>query len=240
MARAVPKAVDAIAKAEGTYGTAEHELQRERAHRTSELARREVDSGFHLIFSFATVALWSLLESMLRDVVVSRLKNDPKAFQGEALGRLRIRLGEYEQLAQEDRYHHVAELLEADLAAGLRNGVDRFEVMLRPFALDGPVPGPLRRDTFEFGQVRNAFVHQGWKADHQLSKACPWLGLVVGQELPLGRDHFERYLRASHHYVILLTCRVGEQFGKDMEEERKAVFSEYGSTDEPPQLILGR
>jgi len=116
VALAAPKAVDAIAKAEGTYGSAEHQARREAADRNSALARREVDSGFQLIFSFATVALWSLLEAMLRDVVVSRLKNDPRAFDSGAVGRLRIRLGEYEQLAQEDRCHYVAESLEADLA----------------------------------------------------------------------------------------------------------------------------
>jgi hypothetical protein len=169
---------------------------------------------------------------MLRDVVVSRLKNDPKAFEAEAVGRLRIRLGEYEQLAQEDRCHYVAASLEADIAAGMRNGIERFEVMLQPFALDGQVPARLRRDMFEFGQIRNAIVHRGWKTDRQLSEACPWLRLIVGQELRLGRNHFERYMRASHSYVVLLICRVGQQFGQDMEEERNAVLSEYASADE--------
>ena len=77
--------------------------------------------------------------------------------------------------------------LEAEFAAGLRNGVERFEVMLKPFGLDGSVPEKLRRDMFEFGQIRNAIVHRGGHVDRQLSNACPWLGFAVGEELPIGR-----------------------------------------------------
>jgi len=35
------------------------------------------------------------------------------------LAKLRVRLGEYEQLTQEERFHYVAEMLETELAAGL-------------------------------------------------------------------------------------------------------------------------
>jgi hypothetical protein len=145
---------------------------------------------------------------------------------------LRIRLGEYEQLSENERHQYVAELLEADLAAGVRNGVDRFETMLRPLALDGPIPRSLRRDIFEFGQIRNAIVHRGQLADRQLSKACPWLALAAGQDLPTSRLNFERYMRASHAYVILLICRAGAKFGKEMDKERTGVLSEYADADE--------
>lgn len=241
MARAMPKAVGAIARAVGTKGTANHKLELEAAQLYSEVANREIASGFQLMYSFATVALWSLLEAMLTDAVVSRFRNDPEVFTIEAVRKLRIRLGEYEQLSQDDRYHYVAELLEADVAASVRNGIERFEAMLRPFRLDGAVPESMRRDVFEFGQVRNAIVHGGRKADYQLSKACPWLGLIVGQDLAVGRKNFERYQKASHGYVVLLVCRVGEQFGVSMQKERNSVFSDYGeeASEQPSAKVSG-
>lgn len=225
---AIPSAVAVLAKVEEKDKTTEHKQRLERVRKDAELAQREIETGFPIVFANATVALWSFLESMVRATLVAWLKNDSKAFQSDAIAKLRIRLGEYERLMQDERYHYVAELLEAELAAGLRNGVERFEVMLKPFGLDGSVPEKLRRDMFEFGQIRNAIVHRGGHVDRQLSNACPWLGFAVGEELPIGRDHFNRYGEAAHYYVILLICRMGECFGKDMTDEKQSVIAKYG------------
>ncbi len=101
--------------------------------------------------------------------------------------------------------------------------------MLKPFGLDGAVPDKLRRDMYEFGQIRNVIVHRGGYADRQLSNACPWLASAVGQELPISGDHFNRYGAAAHSYVLLLICRVAERFGKNMADEKQSGFSEYGA-----------
>lgn len=227
--RGIPKAVEVLAKVDGKDSTAEHEQKLAMARKDAELAQREIDADFPIVFSNAIVALWSFLESMVRSTVVAWLQNDSQAFKNDVIAKLRVRLGEYEQLTQEERFHYVAEMLETELAAGLRNGVERFEAMLKPFGLDGAVPDKLRRDMYEFGQIRNVIVHRGGHADRQLSNACPWLACVVGQELSISGDYFNRYGAAAHSYVLLLICRVAEHFGKNMAEEKQSVFAKYGA-----------
>jgi len=223
----VPRLVEVLAKVQGKNDTETHAKRLANAREEADLAKREIDTGFPILYSNAIVALWSLLEAMLRANVVAWLKNEPRSLEVETIAKLRVRLREYEKLVQDDRFHYIAELLEGELAAGLRNGVERFEAMLKPFTLDGAVPDKLRRDMFKFGQIRNAIAHRGGHADRQLLSACPWLGLIASQELPIGRDHFARYVKAAHSYVILLICRVGEHFGQEMIEHRQSILSDY-------------
>jgi len=207
----------------------DHDEQLASARKQADLAQKEIDLGFPLLFGNATVTLWSYLESMVRAALVAWLKNDLSVWQVDTIARLRVRLGEYEQLSPEERLYYVAELIESETAAGLRNGIERFEAMLKPFRLEGAVPAQLRRDMFEFGQIRNAIVHRGGRTDRQLTNSCPWLNLSLGSDLPIGREQFNRYRRATHNYVLLLICRVGEQFGRDTTQHRQAVFAEYGA-----------
>lgn len=118
--------------------------------------------------------------------------------------------------------------MESETSAGLRNGIDRFEAILKPLGLDGSVPGQLRKDIFEFGQVRNLIVHRGGRVDLQLTNSCPWLNLKVGNELSIKKEHFDQYLKAVRNYAALIICRVGEHFGKDLTKTKKSVFAEYG------------
>lgn len=226
---ALPELINALAHRNRNDNSKNYEARLSAARKNAELAEREIRDDFPILYSVATVAIWSYLEAMLRTTIVSWLRNDPESFKIELIAKLRVRLGEYEQMSQDDRFNYVAELLEAELAAGIRNGVERFESMLKPFRLDGEVPEKMRRDLFEFGQVRNAIVHRGAHADRQLVGACPWLGLSVGSELNLNRASFSVYLTAAHEYVILLLCRVCERFGENMAESRKSVLDRYNA-----------
>jgi hypothetical protein len=192
------------------------------------LAAREIEAGFPLLFSIAAVAEWSLLEELVRSVVKAWLRNSEDISRIEPIAKLKVRLGEYQRLSPDDRFGYIVELLEAETAAGVRNGIDRFESVLKPIGLGGMVPSQLRRDMFEFGQVRNAIVHRGSTTDRQLSEACPWLNLVPGQELEISQQHFGRYLTAAHQYAIVLLCRLGEQFSVDMSTYKDNVFTKYG------------
>ena len=228
MMRGVPKAVEVLAKTDEA-NESDHQERLDRARKDANLAQHEIDTGFPLVFSSAVVALWSLLEAVVRSTVVAWLKNEPKSFSSDPIAKLRIRVGDYEKLPQEERFHYIAELLEGESAAGLRNGVERFEALLKPFGLGGAVPERLRRDMFEFAQVRNAIVHRGGTTDRQLTIACPWLGLSIGEDLPIKRQNFDRYGDAAHWYVVLLICRVRIHFGADVDEHVQGVFSRYGA-----------
>ncbi|MEO7862189.1 MAG: hypothetical protein ABIU05_17520, partial [Nitrospirales bacterium] len=126
----------------------ENAKQLEYAERDSELVRREIDAGYPFLYFSAIVSLWSLLEAMTRSIIVAWLKNDRDIIQGAVLSKLRVRIGDYEQLSQEERYHYIAEVLETEVAAGLRCGIDRFEALFKCVGLDGDSPQQLRRHIY--------------------------------------------------------------------------------------------
>ena len=117
-------------------------------------------------------------------------------------------------------------MLEKELGAGLRSGVNRFEAMLEPFGLSGELPESIGRDMYEFGQVRNLIAHNASKVDRQFSDACPWLKVKIGDELYVSRDMITRYYIVTGKYVTLIICRIGEYFGVDMSEQRLSVLEE--------------
>jgi hypothetical protein len=205
------------------------------AQKDAELAANEIQSGFPVIYSNGIVAQWALLEAMTRSILVAWIKNDSTILRKEIIGKLRIRIGEYELLTQEERYHYIAELLEAEVSAGLRYGIDRFEALLKPIGLDGATPKQLRKDIFEFGQVRNAIVHRGGIADRQLLKACPWLKFQVGEPISIHKEDFERYGDAALNYVTLLIARSAQRFGFDT-GKKEGVYKRYGESIAPKIL----
>ncbi len=223
-----PELMKVVAQVDEESKRPKHEEEIATLQEDADLAQREIETGCPILFANALVALWSLLEATIRATVVAWLKNDPNIRQVDIIAKLRVRLGEYERLSNDERYYYVAELLESETSAGLRNGIGRFEAILKPLTLDGPVPAQLRKDMFEFGQVRNLIVHRGGRIDPQLTNSCPWLNLKVGNQLSITEEQFHKYSRAVRYYASLIIYRIGEHFGKDLTEGKKSVFAQYG------------
>lgn len=226
---ALPSLVEAMQGGRGR-GDGSSEGQKERlkhAEHLADLAKREISEGFSMIFSQVTITLWSLLEMFFGELASGWITNEPDVFKSEALSRLRVSVGEYEMLSREERSYFIVGVLERDVGAGLRKGVERFESVLRVFGLDGAVPKKLGRDVYELGQVRNLLAHRNGKADREFVDGCPWLKLGVGDELRVSRDMFERYRRAVINYVLLVFCRVSARFGSDMSRGFSAVENRY-------------
>lgn len=216
--RAMPGMVTAIANAEGTSEDASTAAELTNVQRTAELAQREVDEGFPILHAHGALALWALLEATVRLFVARWLENQPGALDVEIVQKLKVRIGEYERLTGEDRVFYIVDRIEQEVAAVLRSGVNRFESILEPFSLSGPLDANLQRDLFELSQIRNALMHRAGKADSRLIEACPWLGLRIGQKVVVDTASFKRYEHAVMDYAICLIARVGTHFGVDMKE----------------------
>ena len=196
----------------------------ENAKIEAELAQHEVDSGFPVLHAWAIVGLWSILESLIRTFVAEWLKYKRTAWQVEPIKRLHIRLGQYESISKNQKYMFVTELLEKELGTGLKSGVTRFEALLEPFGFSGDVPDNIRQIIYEFGQVRNAIAHRGFKIDRQLLDACPWIGGQIGSDLHVSAEMFKKYLLTAQSYVVLIICRIGEYYGVDMSESSASIL----------------
>jgi len=232
--RGMPKVIEVIARVEDKDGEPDTQARLAHAREEAELADKEVNQQFPLLHGLGTVALWSLLEAAVLEFVSEWFKNQPDALQTEPVSKLRVRVGEYELLRADERFAYLAAQLDREVGAGIRNGTERFESLLRPLGLDGPIPKRLVKDIFELGQVRNGLVHRGGRVDRKLSESCPWLDLRPNDELKVSQAMFGRYSEAATHYVILLICRVGERFAVDMTTNRQEVFTKYDEPDRSP------
>jgi hypothetical protein len=232
--RAMPDVIEAIAEAEDKHGEPDTKAKLALAREEAELADTEVSQQFPLLHGLGTVALWSLLEAAVLEFVSEWFKNQPDALQTEPVSKLRVRVGEYELLKGDERFAYLAAQLDRETGAGIRNGTERFESLLRPLGLNGPIPKGLAKDIFELGQVRNGLVHRGGRVDRKLSESCPWLNLNPNDELKVSQAMFERYSEAAMQYVLLLICRVGERFAVDMNTHRQKVFTKYNEPDRSP------
>jgi hypothetical protein len=232
--RGMPKVIEVIARVEDKDGEPDTKVRLAHAREEAELADKEVDQQFPLLHGLGTVALWSLLEAAVLEFVTEWFKNQPDALQTEPVSKLRVRVGDYELSRGDERFSYLAALLDREVSAGVRNGTERFESLLRPLGLGGPVPKGLAKDIFELGQVRNGVVHRGGRVDRKLSESCPWLDLRPEDELKVSQAMFGRYSAAATQYVVLLICRVGERFGIDMAKNRQGVFTHYDESGQSP------
>jgi hypothetical protein len=216
--RAMPKLVEAVAKAHGDpdLGEKDRAVSLKYARRLAELAQREINSDFPLLHQHMTLSAWSSLEATIREFVAQWLVRVPTARQVEKIRKIKIPLCEYDALSPEDRSYFVVDLLEREVSAPLKQGVNRFESLLQIFGLDGPVEDDTSKTLFELSNVRNNLVHRRGIADRRLIEACPWLGLKAGDRLKLNHASAKRYATACMHYIYTIMLRVGDYYGTDL------------------------
>ena len=106
----LPDLDDILAKGEADEGEEKKE-RREQRREVAALAKAEVDQGFPLLHSQAVVSLWSELEDCIRTFLARWLANQPGAKEVDAVSKLRITLGDYEALDEDEPCFYITELL---------------------------------------------------------------------------------------------------------------------------------
>jgi hypothetical protein len=232
--RAMPKALDALAKADpDEYSTDDAWRRRKSIQETSELAQSEVDTDFPVLHAQAAISLWGAMEVLIRTLVAKWIQNRPDVFQLEIMKKLRVRLGEYESLSSEERAFYIADLIEIELSAGLKLGVGRFETLLEPFGLSGAVPDAVRRTIFELSQIRNVLVHRRGIADRRLVQQCPWLGLAIGDRVTISHGRYTAFRFAAMTYAMEILQRLRCRHGRERDDEVIRLQDEWSKFCEP-------
>lgn len=229
--QSMPKVVDAIGIAEGIENEPNHKEQKKMAQEMAKLARNEVEENFPILHAHNLVAIWSLMEALIRTFVAEWVAHYPEAISTPSFGKIKVSLVDYHCIPDEEKPLYVVELLEKELGAGLRKGINRFEVMLKPFGFSGGVSKETRKYIFELAQIRNAIVHRAGHADRTLVDSCPWLNLKIGQKIKVSKDIYMRCSRAAHDYILQLISRIGEKYGKDMTKFKHALENNQQTTE---------
>jgi hypothetical protein len=189
------------------------------ARRRGELAQREVAENFPVLKAQAVISLWTYLEATMRRIVLDCIATK----EGRAVkevAELRVPLGDYESLDEESRHELIFELFEKNCAAGLMNGVKRFEVLLQPFGLGGKFFKDWQKDIYELGQVRNVLLHRGGVVDRRFRKACPWRAESVGQHVITSDEDWRRFVEATNEFLLEILIRDQQRNGRDMTKSK--------------------
>ncbi len=149
--RGMPKIAEVLMKVEDKADDTEAKSKLERSQAAAILAEKEVKEDFPLLHAWAVISIWALLEATIKSFVAEWLKHKPTAWRIDPIQRLKMRIGEYESIPRAERHLFVAELLERETGAGLKNGTTRFEAILKPFGLSGESPDMVRHIIFELG-----------------------------------------------------------------------------------------
>jgi hypothetical protein len=180
----------------------------EEARVEAAFARAEIEMDFPKLRAHSLVDLWSALEVLVEDVLVSWFTNSPELLNRNELARIRVPFGEFQRLDGEERLRFLVQELSRDRKADLKGGVTRFEVLLDTIELGGEVRDSLRRDIWEAHQVRNSIAHRTGLVDRRLLAACPWMKLQIGEPVPLHAAIHERYEIGVVSYAFVIFNRV--------------------------------
>jgi hypothetical protein len=197
------------------YEDKEHEGVDEETRQASALAQLEVDEGFPTLHRQVALSLWSSLEWLISNLLANWLANEPNALSIENVRKVKVSIADYENFSGMDKYYYLLSEIERDTKSALKQGVGRFESTLEVFGLGGSVPDTIKKDLFEFGQVRNVLVHRNGMADARFVLACPWLKLSTGQAVTVDEARLTRYFHAVSEYVNLLIARLKSHFGAE-------------------------
>lgn len=176
------------------------------------LLAREVSAGFPYLHAQAVTLLWSLLETLHRELIKNWLLYEPSAMKVPALRDIRIGLADYSQRNEEERAYYLIDELERT-TSGRKHGVLHFERLLELFDLRPAVRDEDRLHLVELSLIRDALVLRRGRADQMLVEFCPWLDLSLGDRIVVTDQDYDRYATAGMNYAQQLVHAVGRFHG---------------------------
>ncbi len=164
--------------------------------------------GYSYLFSLGLVRLWSILESVVDDLVADSLRTPEKYKDQNLFYSLKGPLLEFNLASPERQTELLVEKLKDAVRASLKPGVGRFEAILAPIGLGGSTEERVRRVMLEMSQIRNTVLHRSGFADRRLIESCPWLGVKSTQRIQVTALAFQMYSYAAYWYLIELKLRM--------------------------------
>jgi hypothetical protein len=184
-----------------------------RMRRWTDAAQVEIDSDFALMHGHALMGAWGALEAMVDDVARTWISHSNSVATRQVFLRLKVNIGEFMAMSEEEQASHLLEEVRRDKAAGIASGLGQFERILAPLGVDGPVDPGIRRALFFAQQLRNVIAHRGAVADRRFVDACPTLGYAVGDRVRITSPQFFDIVAAMEGYAVMIADRVRPLLG---------------------------
>lgn len=209
------------------FVTEEHYTEATRhAERLEVFAKAEEKYDFPYLYGMAASRLWSIIETMVDDLVAYLLQTRPECKQIDIVRKLEGPLVEFAAAKEEDRAKHLANLLTEQVKARFKLGIGRFEAVLNQIGLGGPVDPDAQKTILELSQIRHVIIHRLGKADERLITNCPWLSLRPGQTVRITQKQFRRFYLAVFWYMLELDRRLATLVSETTSEFKTRIHQE--------------
>ena len=193
--------------------------ERQRAEQAERFGQEQASKGFPYLWYLASVRLWAILEVAVDDMALDALNRLDLIPPSSLLHTLEGPLLPFAGATADIRASLLLELLEEKCRSRFKPGVSRFEAVLDPLGLGGPVNDDVRKILLELSQARNLIMHRNGIVDKRFAEACPWIGAADGSPLPLVENHYMMYGLATSWYILELDRRLRVREGLDASEE---------------------
>lgn len=163
------------------------------------LLEDEVLNHYPRIKGQIIVNLWANFEDFNRTFLVNWLRTQPDAMKTVAVQKLTVKIGEYEELEDDEKYHFILHRLERNTKG---KGAELFKNLLKSLEVDIIIASDTNHDLYEFFHVRNLFAHRsGGVADQWIASK---LDVEIGERLSLSNEVISRYIKAMVDYTMSL------------------------------------
>jgi hypothetical protein len=178
----------------------------EKEEQLEEFVKIHCESGFPYLYCLVSLRLWSILETLAKDLVFEMLIAFPKFLQtNKTLKDLEGPLLPFLMKSPPEQAAEILKLLEEELGG---SGVGRFESLLDQVGLGGKVDSLVKRSLIELQAVRNVVAHKNGVADSKFKESCPWFDVSPGTQLPISAKHYGSYNVASLWYIFEVHKRI--------------------------------
>jgi hypothetical protein len=194
----------------------------ETAKEEAGFAEKEVTSGFPLLHAHTLVGLWSAVEASIEDMLVAILLNEPVALESPVFSKLRVSLAEFERFGRAERMRFLLSEILRLPGNGGKQGADRFEVLLEPFGLSGPIEADVKKLMWEAHHLRNIIVHRAGFPDQRFITACPWVKVRPKEPVQITHIALRDYGVALAQYLLTIAHRLGVRYDVDIDARIRA------------------
>jgi hypothetical protein len=209
-ARGLHEALDNFDRESGDWEkNLEERLSRDKFYKEIlKFVHKEKVSGYFIVISQSTLALWVELEAAITDTVISIMKNNAKILLEEPFSQVKFSYGAFVNLDEQQLRYLVLSQVENRQEIRNAQGVDWLEKLLAVVGLSGPVPKRLKKDILELQAIRNLIVHRRGITDPTFRRVCAWRRDKVGTPVKLTQRHYQRYEAATMKYVLSVANRL--------------------------------
>jgi hypothetical protein len=187
----------------------------------AEVSEKLHRDDFSLLNGHTLMGLWGALEICIDDVALGAIKEDQAKGAHTTLARLRVPVGDFLYLDEEDRWPWLIEQIKREQNSTLKTGVGQFESLLAAIGLGGEVDPSLRKTLHLVKAVRNVLAHRGGKVDQRFQEACPDVRLPIGASLRITTEQTRSAAFAMILYVENVGTRVLGPLASQNDEYRR-------------------